>query len=67
MRSTTKGALTRELAYLRKLVSFDPLQDRGGKFTRGFRPRFGEVKQAKEVQGAEVVDERGRDCMTMFV
>ena len=39
----------------------------GGKFTRGFKPRFGQVRQVKEVQGATVVDDKGKDHLTKFV
>ena len=46
---------------------FRPMEDTGGKFTRGFRPRYGEVKQVKEIQGAEVVDGRDRGYLTKFV
>ena len=31
---------------------FRGMEDMGGKFTRGFKPRFGEVRQVKEIQGA---------------
>ena len=33
---------------------FRIMEDMGGKFTRGFKPRFGEVRQVKEMQGAVV-------------
>ena len=34
---------------------------------RGFKPRFGDVKQVKELQGAEVVDSADKDYLTKFV
>ena len=43
------------------------MEDMGGKFTRGFKPRYGEVRQVKEVQGATVVDTKGKDHLTKFV
>jgi len=43
---------------LEEAGQFRPEQDRGGKFNRGFKPTFGELKQVRELQGAEVVDER---------
>ena len=43
------------------------LQDRGAVGARGFKPTFGEVKQVREVRGAEVVDDRGRDYLTKLV
>ena len=39
----------------------------GGKFTRGFKPRFGKVREVKEIQGAEVVDTTGKSHLTKFV
>jgi hypothetical protein len=46
---------------------FRGMEDMGGKFTRGFKPKFGEVRQVKEVQGATVVDDKGKDHLTKFV
>jgi len=46
---------------------FRGMEDMGGKFTRGFKPRFGQVRQVKEVQGATVVDDKGKDHLTKFV
>jgi hypothetical protein len=46
---------------------FRGMEDMGGKFTRGFKPRFGEVRQVKEIQGATVVDDKGKDHLTKFV
>ena len=43
------------------------MEDMGGKFTRGFKPRFGEVRQVKEIDGAVVVDDKGKDHLTKFV
>ena len=34
--------------------------------TRGFKPRFGEVKQVKAVDGAEVLDSADKDYLTIF-
>ena len=39
----------------------------GGKLTRGFKPRFGQVRQVREVQGATVVDDKGKEHLTKFV
>jgi len=46
---------------------FRGMEDMGGKFTRGFKPRYGEVRQVQEVQGATVVDTKGKDHLTKFV
>lgn len=46
---------------------FRGMADMGGKFTRGFKPRFGEVRQVKEIQGATVVDDKGKNHLTKFV
>jgi len=46
---------------------FRGMEDMGGKFTRGFKPRFGEVRQVKEIDGAVVVDNKGKDHLTKFV
>ena len=46
---------------------FRGMEDMGGKFTRGFKPRFGEVRKVKEIQGATVVDTNGNDHLTKFV
>ena len=52
---------------LEETKQFRPEQDRGGKFNRGFKPTFGEVKRVKEVRGANVVDEGGKDYLTKLV
>ena len=52
---------------LEEAGQFRGMEDMGGKFTRGFKPRFGEVRQVKEVQGATVVDDKGKDHLTKFV
>ena len=46
---------------------FRGMEDMGGKFTRGFKPRFGEVRQVKEIDGAVVVDDKRKDHLTKFV
>ena len=46
---------------LEETGQFRGMEDMGGKFTRGFKPRFGEVRQVKEVQGATVVDDKGKE------
>jgi len=46
---------------------FRIMEDMGGKFTRGFKPKIGEVRQAKEIQGATVVDNKDKDHLTKFV
>ena len=45
----------------KRQANSDPMQDRGGTFARGFRPRFGEGKQVKELRGTEAVDSGGKD------
>ena len=35
--------------------------------SRGFKPRFGEVKQVKAVDGAEVLDSADKDYLTKVV
>jgi len=52
---------------LEETGQFRGMEDMGGKFTRGFKPKFGEVRQVKEVQGATVVDTKGKDHLTKFV
>jgi len=52
---------------LEETGQFRGMEDVGGKFTRGFKPRFGEVRKVKEVQGATVVDDKGKDHLTKFV
>ena len=52
---------------LEETGKFRGMVDMGGKFTRGFKPRYGEVRQVKEVQGATVVDTKGKDHLTKFV
>ena len=46
---------------------FRIMEDMGGKFTRGFKPKYGEVRQVKEIQGATVVDNKDKDHLTKFV
>ena len=53
---------------LEEAKQFRPEQDRGEKFhRRGFKPTFGQMKQVKEVRGANVVDEEGKDYLTKLV
>ncbi len=52
---------------LEETKQFRGMEDMGGKFTRGFKPRFGEVRQVKEVQGATVLDDTGKDHLTKLV
>ena len=44
-----------------------PMESRGGAFTRGFKPRYGEVRKVDGVQGATVLDDKGQDHLTKFV
>ena len=46
---------------------FRPMVGTSGVKTRGFKPRFGEVKQVKNVEGANVVDSADKDYLTKFV
>ena len=46
---------------------FRGMEDMGGKFTRGFKPKFGEVRHVKAIGGAVVVDSEGKDHLTKFV
>ena len=43
------------------------MEDMGGRFTRGFKPRFGEVRQVKQIEGALVLDNKDKDHLTKFV
>ena len=52
---------------LEETGQFRIMEDMGGKFTRGFKPTFGEVRQVKEIQGATVLDDKGKDHLTKFV
>ena len=51
---------------LEETGQFRPEQDRCGTYL-SFKPTFGELKQVKQVQGAEVVDEKGRTQLTQLV
>ena len=46
---------------------FRIMEDRGGNFTRGFKPKFGEVRQVNEIQGATVTDNKNQTHLTKFV
>ena len=46
---------------------FRIMEDTGGKFTRGFKPRFGEVRQVQQISGAIVEDTKNKDHLTKFV
>ena len=46
---------------------FRIMNSMGGKFTRGFKPKFGEVRQVKEVVGNTVQDTKGDEHLTKFV
>ena len=54
-------------AKIEETGQFRIMEDMGGKFTRGFKPKFGEVRQVKEMQGATVVDNKDKDHLTKFV
>ena len=43
------------------------MEDAGGKFTRGFKPRFGEIRQVQQISGAMVQDTKNQDHLTKFV
>jgi len=59
--------LEKRASKLEETGQFRGMEDMGGKFTRGFKPRFGEVRKVSEVQGATVVDDKGKDHLTKFV
>ena len=46
---------------------FRILESTGGKFTRGFKPKFGEVRKLQDIQGPLVVDDQNKDHLTKFV
>ena len=46
---------------------FRIMEDAGGKFTRGFKPRFGEIRQVQNISGAVVEDTKNQDHLTKFV
>ena len=46
---------------------FRIMEDTGGKFTRGFKPRFGEIRQVQQISGAIVEDTKNQDHLTKFV
>tara|TARA_B100000497_G_C7649148_1_gene390448 strand:+ start:73 stop:1449 length:1377 start_codon:yes stop_codon:yes gene_type:complete len=52
---------------LEETGQFRIMEDMGGAFTRGFKPRFGEVRQVNEIQGATVLDNKNQDHLTKFV
>ena len=46
---------------------FRVMESTGGKFTRGFKPEFGEVRKVQDIQGAVVIDDQNKDHLTKFV
>jgi hypothetical protein len=52
---------------LEDVGQFRIMEDAGGKFTRGFKPRFGEVREVDVVDGAVVKDTKGGEHLTKFV
>ena len=40
--------------------------DKGGPTTRGVKPKYGEVKKVKKIQGADVIDESNKVYSTKF-
>ena len=52
---------------LEEAGQFRPMEGTSGVKTRGFKPRYGLVKDVKEVQGANVVDSADKDYLTKFV
>ena len=46
---------------------FRIMESTGGKFTRGFKPKFGEVRKVQDIQGALVIDDKNKDHLTKFV
>jgi hypothetical protein len=45
---------------LEETGQFRGMEAMGGKLTRGFKPRFGQVRHVREVEGATVVDDKGK-------
>ena len=55
-------------AKLEEAGGFRAMESTGGKFTRGFKPRFeATVRQVGTVDRNEVTDEAGTQCLTRFV
>ena len=58
----------RRAAKLEEAGGFRAMETTGGKFTRGFKPRFeATVRQVGTVDGNEVTDESGNQFLTRFV
>ena len=58
----------RRAAKLEEAGGFRAMESTGGKFTRGFKPRFeATVRQVGTVDGNEVTDESGNQFLTRFV
>lgn len=52
---------------LEDVGQFRIMEDAGGNFTRGFKPRFGEVREVDVVTGSVVKDTKGGEHLTKFV
>ena len=46
---------------------FRVMESTGGKFTRGFKPKFGEVRKVQDIQGPLVRDDQNKDHLTKLV
>ena len=46
---------------------FRIMESAGRKFTRGFKPKFGEVRKVRDIQGPLVTDDQNKDHLTKFV
>ena len=58
----------RRASKLEEAGGFRAMETTGGKFTRGFKPRFeATVRQVGTVDGNEVTDESGNQFLTRFV
>ena len=53
---------------LERAGKFRPIViDKGGPTSRGVKPRYGEIKTVKEIQGADVIDQNNKVYSTKFV
>lgn len=46
---------------------FRIMENKGGNFTRGFKPRFGEIREVQQISGAIVEDTKNKTHLTKFV
>ena len=46
---------------------FRIMESTGGKFTRGFKPKFGEVRKVQDIQGPRVINDKNKNHLTKLV